>query len=43
MPTFRLPTLRAALGKHRTVQVPVYAGKSHVLLVKVMLLLANKL
>ena len=43
MPAFRLPTLWAALGKHRTVQVPVYAGKSHVLLVKVMLLLANKL
>ncbi len=43
MPTFRLPTLRAALGKHRTVQVLVYQGTSHVLLVKMVLLLVIKL
>ena len=42
MPTFRLPTLRAALRKHRTVQVVVYQGTSHVLLVRAVLLLVMK-
>ena len=43
MPTFRVPTLRAAQGSALDWPVPVYPGKTHVLLVKMVLLLNVKL
>ncbi len=43
MPTFRVPTLRAAQGSALDWPVPVYPGKTHVLLLKMEMLLFVKL
>ncbi len=43
MPVFRIPTLRAAQGSALDWPVPVYPGRIHVLLVKMVMLLFIKL